>query len=77
MNIVQAADDEQLFGRWFAGPSWATWKAVLKAAFALPMDDVDLKLFRAVAGDRAPPRHRVRELGLSLVEELARTALRR
>ena len=62
IDIVEALDDPNLFGPWFAGPSWATWKAVLRAAFALPMDADDLKLFRAVAGDRAPPKQRVREL---------------
>jgi hypothetical protein len=61
IEIVEALDDPNLFGPWFSGPSWATWKAVLKAAFALPMDADDLKLFRAVA-ERDPPRKRVREL---------------
>jgi hypothetical protein len=61
MNIVQCLDDANLFGPWFAGPSWSTWKAVLKGAFALKMDDEELKLFRAVA-ERDPPKKRVREL---------------
>jgi hypothetical protein len=61
MNIVEAIDDPNLFGHWFSGLSWATWKAVLRAAFCLPMDADDLKLFRAVA-QRDPPKHRVREL---------------
>lgn len=61
IDIVEALDDPNLFGPWFAGPSWSTWKAVLKRAFALPMDDDDLKLFRAVA-ERDPPKKRVREL---------------
>jgi hypothetical protein len=62
VDIVQALDDPNLFQRWFAGPSWAVWRAVLKAAFALKMDAADLELFRAVAGGRDPPKHRVREL---------------
>jgi hypothetical protein len=61
IDIVQALDDANLFGRWFSGPSWSTWKSVLKAAFALPMDAEEIKLFRAVA-QRDPPRRRVREL---------------
>ena len=61
MHIVQALDDANLLGPWFAGPSWATWKAVLKAAFALKMDSEELALFRAVA-ERDPPKKRVREL---------------
>src|SRR5207248_2452 len=35
---------------------------VLKAAYAEPMSDDDLNLFRAVAGNRAPPRTPVKEL---------------
>ena len=61
MNVVEALEDENLFGPWFAGPSWATWKAVLKGAFCLPMTPEDLALFRAVA-QRDPPKRRVREL---------------
>jgi hypothetical protein len=61
IDTVQALSDENLFAPWFSGPSWATWKAVLRAAFCLPMDAEDLKLFRAVA-ERDPPKHRVREL---------------
>jgi hypothetical protein len=59
--ITDALDDPNLFGRWFSGPSWATWKAVLKAAFCIPMTPDELTLFRGVA-QRDPPKHRVREL---------------
>jgi hypothetical protein len=61
MDIVRALDDGNLFGPWFSGPSWATWKAVLKGAFALPMGSEELALFRTVA-ERDPPRRQVREL---------------
>jgi hypothetical protein len=61
MNIVEAMGDPNLFGAWFSGPSWSTWRAVLKGAFCLPMDAGELKLFRAVA-ERDPPKHRVREV---------------
>ena len=57
-----ALADPNLLGNAFAGPSWATWRAVLKAAYAEPLTDAELALFRAVAGDRNPPRRRVREL---------------
>jgi hypothetical protein len=59
-HLVACLEDGNLFGAWFSG-SWATWKSVLKAAFAIPMHPHELTLFRAVA-DRDPPRHRVREL---------------
>ena len=61
IDIVQALDDPNLFGPWFSGPSWSTWKAVLKGAFCIPMDEGEIKLFRGVA-ERDPPKHRVREL---------------
>lgn len=60
-TIVDAFDDPALFGPWFSGPSWCLWRAILKAAFALPMTDEEIALFRGVA-DRDPPRKRVREL---------------
>ena len=61
INIVEALEDQNLFGPWFSGPSWAMWKAVLKGAFAIPMTPEELALFRAVA-QRDPPKRRVREL---------------
>lgn len=57
-----AIADPTLLGAAFAGSSWDTWRAVLKAAYAEPLDAAELALFRAVAGDRNPPARRVREL---------------
>jgi hypothetical protein len=45
----------------FEGPSWDRWRAILRAAYALPMDDDQRELFYEVA-EREPPRQRVREL---------------
>jgi hypothetical protein len=59
--IDQALTDPKLLGA-ALGPSWSRWTSVLRAAFALPMSDDDLAMFHEVAGDRAPPTHRVREL---------------
>jgi hypothetical protein len=61
MTVSEAMIDPALLGGQFAGPSWSTWRAVLRAAEGLPLDDDDLALFRSVA-DRDPPRRRVREL---------------
>jgi hypothetical protein len=61
IDIVTALGDPNLFGPWFAGPSWATWRAVLKGAFALKMGDDERRLFQSVA-ERDPPSRRVREL---------------
>jgi hypothetical protein len=61
LSITDALDDPALFGAWFSGPSWSVWRAVLKGAFALPMAEAEIELFRGVA-NRAPPKKRVREL---------------
>jgi hypothetical protein len=61
ISITEALEDEALFAPWFKGDSWSVWHAVLKAAFALPMDDLEIERFRSVAG-RDPPARRVREL---------------
>jgi hypothetical protein len=59
--ITAAMDDPRLFRPWFRGASWDGWRAILKAAFALPLSDSESAFFRTVA-DRDPPRRRVREL---------------
>jgi len=62
VNIIEAMDDPGVFQPWFAGASWDAWKAVLRAAFALPMSEADLATFARLAGGRKPPERRVREL---------------
>jgi hypothetical protein len=61
IGVVDAMSSPALFGPHFAGASWDTWRAVLKAAFAEPMSDGEIATFRAVA-ERDPPRQRVSEL---------------
>jgi hypothetical protein len=60
IGVVDAMTSRRLFGPHFAGDSWNTWRAVLKATFAEPMDDAELATFRSVA-ERSPPKHRVSE----------------
>jgi hypothetical protein len=62
LSIIDALDDPALLAPFYSGDSWATWRSVLKAAYALPLTDVDLERFHAVAGDRNPPSKPVREL---------------
>ena len=64
IDIVAAMDDPDLFGPWFAGPSWDGWRAILKGAFALPMTPAEIEFFKIVA-ERDPPKKRVRELWIS------------
>jgi hypothetical protein len=61
-SIVDLMDDTALTGSAYAGSSWSMWRAVLKAAYGLPLGDGELVRFKEVAGDRDPPQRRVREL---------------
>ncbi len=61
-TIVQAMDDAEAFGPWFLGSSWDGWRTILKGAYAIPMGEAELATFRTLAGGRAPPKKRVREL---------------
>ena len=38
MTILDAIRDPQLFGRWFAEPTWRRWFVALAAIFALPIE---------------------------------------
>lgn len=62
VDVITAMTDEQAFGRWFDGDSWNAWKAVLKAAFALPMTPQELIVLGELSGGRAPPQQRVKQL---------------
>ena len=44
-----------------SGNTWGTWISVLKAAFAEPMTEAEIALFRTVA-ERDPPKKRVKQL---------------
>jgi len=61
-TVIRFLDDPKLLGGHFAGDSWATWRAVLKGAFAPDMTPAELTRFQEVAGGRAPPTRAVREL---------------
>lgn len=63
ISIVDAMADKHLLGAALGDPlTWTTWMAVLAAAFGLPLTDEQLQIFKDVAGGRAPPQQRVREL---------------
>jgi hypothetical protein len=63
IDIVSAMNDKALFEPWFPGATWDGWRAVLKAAFALPMTAAEVEFFRSVA-ERDPPTRKVKELWL-------------
>jgi Terminase large subunit, T4likevirus-type, N-terminal len=63
IDIACALTDRRLLGAALGDPdTWRTWLAVLKAAFCLPLDEAEREVFAQVAGGRAPPGRRVREL---------------
>src|SRR5437899_11208763 len=49
---------------WFGGASWANWRIVLKALFAVPMEEDELALFQRLSGRTTPPAARVKEAWL-------------
>jgi len=61
-TLIDFMSDKAMLGPYFAGPSWDVWKAIVKAAKALPMSERDKVLFARVSGGRAPPSTPVREL---------------
>ncbi|SHH05118.1 hypothetical protein [Bradyrhizobium erythrophlei] len=65
VNIIDAINGRDLFEPWFPGPSWNAWRVILKAAFCIPLDGGELEIFRALAGDRAPPERQVKDFGSS------------
>jgi hypothetical protein len=53
-SIIGCMDDPALYEPWFRGETWNGWKAILRAAFALPMTDEEEAFFTTVA-ERDPP----------------------
>lgn len=63
LAIDAALDDPKLLGAALGDPApWSTWRSVLRAAWALPLDDIDRQRFDSLAGGREPPSARVAEL---------------
>ncbi|MFZ3327284.1 MAG: hypothetical protein WA231_15960 [Methylocella sp.] len=56
MNILEALDDRNLLGASIRDPdSWKPWRALLAAAFGLPLNPYQAELFRQCTGRRVPP----------------------
>jgi hypothetical protein len=49
-SIIECLDNKRLFATHFQGGTWGPWRAVLKALFALEMDDTELALYQACTG---------------------------
>jgi hypothetical protein len=62
-SIDTAILDRQLLGAALGNPkSWRVWRTGLKAAFGITLNREEAHTFAAIAGNRAPPTQRVREL---------------
>jgi hypothetical protein len=56
MNILSALDDPNLLGGSIRNQeSWKPWRALLAAAFGLPLDPYQAELFRQCTGRAVPP----------------------
>lgn len=60
----QACTDPQLFGSWFAGESWSTWRVMDKALFGEPLTPDELKIFTELTGRTEAPTAPAKEAWL-------------
>lgn len=65
-TILDALDHPQVFAPHFKGgpTSWAAWRAFLAALFGLPLDEVQLALYRHHTGRETPPTTQFTEAAL-------------
>src|SRR5215510_13509143 len=63
-TYVDACNDPNLFGPWFSGPSWDTWRIVDKSLFGLPLTTDELDTFRELTGRTEAPTAAAREAWL-------------
>jgi hypothetical protein len=62
VNILDALTDSNVMAEHFSGSSWEPWRAILAAAFGLPLTPEQAEVFSKLSGGREPPQERVREL---------------
>ena len=62
MNIIEAIEDDKLFGSLFKDQdTWSNWKVALKAVFGLPMDKKELAIYRKYTGRKKVPKSQFKE----------------
>ena len=65
MTIIDAIQDPNLFRPMFRSlDTWKSWLCVLRAIFALPMEEADLLLYTQLTGRDTPPSEQVQECWL-------------
>lgn len=63
-DIRAAMTDPALFGQQFGDASWSAWRALLAGWFGLALSRAERNTFKALCGDRQPPRTPCEELWL-------------
>ena len=55
VSVLDAMDDPEVFGPYFKGETWATWRIFIKALTAAPMKPAELEVYQHHTGRTAPP----------------------
>lgn len=55
ITFAEACTDPALFGPWFEGDSWASWRVIDRALFGEPLDKAELTIFTGLTGRGAAP----------------------
>ncbi len=63
-TYAQACVDPNLFGPWFAGESWSTWRVLDKALFGEPLTPDELTIFTELTGRNEAPSAPAKEAWL-------------
>lgn len=66
MNIIDTMTDTQLFAEQFSGDCWDNWRVLLKAFYALPLDDLDLPVYEQLTARKEAPTTPFKELWLAI-----------
>lgn len=66
MNIREVMTDPALFGDQFGGESWEAWRALLAGFYGLPLNESELRHWRALTSRYAPPETSHDELWLAV-----------
>jgi hypothetical protein len=64
ITYAQACNDPHLFGPWFSGDTWATWRVLDKALFGEALDDDELETYTALTGRSEAPTAPISEAWL-------------
>ena len=65
LTILDWLSDPNLLGSAFNGPSWDAWRALLAAAFGLPLTPEQLSVFQACSRRAVAPARQVLELWIA------------